>query len=63
MSMFGAPVSVVRGFIKKLRIDIPWNKLLSKPCEMSFDEVHVVLKASTKYDEEFAKRMIWKIKT
>lgn len=49
-SLFGAPVTVVRGFIKKLRIDVPWNKLLSKPCEIYLDDVHIVLKSSTKYD-------------
>jgi len=61
-SLFGAPVTVVRGFIKKLRIDVPWNKLLSKPCEIYLDDVHLVLKSSTKYDKEWAKRMIWKVK-
>ena len=61
-SMFGAPVTVVRGFIKKLRIDVPWNKLLSKPCEIYLEDVHIVLKSSTKYDKEWAKRMIWKAK-
>ena len=49
-SLFGTPVTVVRGFIKKLRIDVPWNKLLSKPCEIYLDDVHIVLKSSTKYD-------------
>jgi hypothetical protein len=49
-SLFGAPVTMVRGFIKKLRIDVPWNKLLSKPCENYLDDVHIVLKSSTKYD-------------
>lgn len=62
MSLFGAPVHVVKGYIKKVRIDIPWNKLLSKPCEMCLDEVHLVLKASTKFDHQFAKRMIQKVK-
>ena len=61
-SMFGAPVSVVRGFIKKLRIDVPWNKLLSKPCEIYLDDVHIVLKSPTKFDKEWAKRMIWNVK-
>ncbi len=59
LSLFGAPVTVVRGFIKKLRIDIPWNKLLSKPCEVYLDDVHVVLKSTTKYDKEWVKRAIW----
>ncbi len=62
ISLLGAPVQVVRGYIKKLRIDIPWNKLLSKPCEIYVDEVHIVIKSSTRYDKEFAERMMVKIK-
>jgi N-terminal region of Chorein or VPS13 len=62
MSMFGAPVTVVKGFIRKLRIDVPWNKLLSKPCEINIEDLHVVIKSSAHYDKEFAKRMLWKIK-
>ena len=62
MSLFGAPVQVVNGYIKKLKIDIPWNKLTSKPCEFFIDEVHVVIKSNPSFDLEFAKRMIWKAK-
>ena len=62
MSMFGAPVTVVKGFIRKLRIDVPWNKLLSKPCEIYIEDVHVVIKPSAHFDEEFAKKLRWKIK-
>jgi len=46
MSLFGAPVQVVKGHIKKLRLDIPWNKLLSKPCEITLDDLHIVIKSS-----------------
>lgn len=46
MSAFGAPVTVVKGYIKKVRIDVPWNKLLSKPCEINLEDVHVVISAS-----------------
>ncbi len=62
MSAFGAPVTVVKGYIKKLRIDVPWNKLLSKPCEVYLDDIHLVVRCSSEYDKEFAKRMLWKIK-
>lgn len=34
MGLFGTPVNVVKGYIKKLKIDVPWNKLLSKPVEI-----------------------------
>ena len=60
MRLFGAPLVVVKGYIKKLRIDIPWNKILSKPCEVLLDDIHIVLKPSASFDPEFAKRMIWK---
>ena len=62
MRLFGAPVQVVQGYIKKLRIDIPWNKILSKPCEIALDDVHIVMRPSASFDPEFAKRMIWKAK-
>jgi hypothetical protein len=62
MSAFGAPVTVVKGYIKKLRIDVPWNKLLSKPCEIYLDDIHMVVRCSSEYDKQFAKKMLWKIK-
>lgn len=58
MSAFGAPVTVVKGYIRKLRIDVPWNKLLSKPCEINLEDVHVVVNAPPQYDSKFAKRML-----
>jgi len=60
MSAFGAPVTVNKGYIRKLRIDVPWNKLLSKPCEINLDDVHLVVNSSAKFDREFAKRMVRK---
>jgi hypothetical protein len=62
MSLFGAPIQVVNGYIKKLRIDIPWNKLLSKPCEMYLEDLHVVIRSNPSFDIDFARRMIWKRK-
>ena len=62
MSTFGAPVTVVKGFIKKVRIDVPWSKLLSKPCEICLEDIHMVVRCSSDYDKEFAQKMIWKIK-
>lgn len=50
MSAFGAPVIVVKGYIRKLRFDVPWNKLLSKPCEIYLEDVHVVVNSSAQYD-------------
>ncbi len=58
MSLFGAPVAVVKGYIKKLRIDIPWNKLLSQPCEVYLEDIHVVLTSNSSYDINFARRML-----
>ena len=62
MSIFGAPIQVVNGYIKKLRIDIPWNKLLSKPCEVYLEDLHVVIRSNPSFDIDFARRMIWKRK-
>ena len=61
MSAFGAPVTVNKGYIRKLRVDVPWNKLLSKPCEIHLEDVHVVVNSSAEFDREFAKRMLRKI--
>jgi hypothetical protein len=46
MSAFGAPVTVNKGYIRKLRVEVPWNKLLSKPCEINLDDVHIVVNSS-----------------
>ena len=62
LKLFGAPVQVVKGYIKKLKLDVPWNKLLSKPCEILLDDVHIVLKSPASFDEEFVRRVIWKAK-
>jgi hypothetical protein len=62
MSLIGAPVYVVNGYIRKLKIDVPWNKLMSKPVEIALDEIHLVVKASATFDNEFAKKVIWTAK-
>jgi len=50
MSVLGAPIKVAKGYIQNLRINIPWSKLLSSPCEVNLDEIHVILKSSSTYD-------------
>lgn len=60
--MFGAPVKVVKGYIKKLRLDIPWSKLMSKPCEIALEDVHLIVNCAGKFDLELAKKKIWKNK-
>ena len=53
---FGTPVQVVQGYIKKIKIDIPWNKILSDPVEVWVDDLHVILKSGEKYDRNFVKK-------
>jgi hypothetical protein len=62
MSLFGAPVYVVKGYIRKLRIDVPWNRLLSRPVEVYLDDLHIILKAPPSFDVNFAKKMLWRAK-
>ncbi len=59
MSLFGAPVHVAKGYMKKIRIDIPWSRLLSQPCEVYLEDVHIIIKCPALYDPEFTKKMIW----
>lgn len=59
MGLLGAPVHVAKGYIKKLRIDIPWSRLLSQPCEVYLEDVHIIIKSPAVYDPEFSKKMIW----
>ena len=59
---FGTPVQVVQGYIKKIKIDIPWNKILSAPVEVWLDDLHVILKSSEKYDRNFVKKQLNKLK-
>lgn len=61
-SLLGGPIYVKKGYIKHLRIDIPWTKLLSQPCEMIFEEVHIVLYCPSYFDITFAKKVLLKEK-
>ena len=56
--LLGAPVTVVKGYAKKVKVDVPWNKLMSKPVEIYADEVHIILRSSPTFDISFAKKMI-----
>lgn len=58
LSLIGAPVEVVKGYIRKLEIDVPWSKLLSKPCEIYLDDIHIVLRGNPNFDINFAKKML-----
>ena len=56
--MFGSPAQVVQGYIKKLTIDVPWNKILSDPVEITIDDFHVILKSSEFYNRNFVKKSL-----
>mgnify|MGYP002630922391 CR=1 FL=1 len=55
-SMVGAPVTVKTGFVRKIRINIPWAEILSKPCEIYLDDVHVICDSPAGFDKEFLRK-------
>ena len=61
-NLLGAPCNIVQGYIRKVIIDVPWMQILSKPIEIRIEDIHVILKASERYDPEFVKSQIIKAK-
>jgi len=49
-ALIGAPVKVVTGFIRNIRINVPWSEILSKPCEVYLDDIHVICSSPAKFD-------------
>lgn len=62
-SALGAPINVRTGFVRKIRINIPWSEILSKPVEVYLDDVHVVCDSPAGFDKEFMLKAVHKIKT
>ena len=62
-ALLGAPVNVVTGFIRNIRINVPWSEILSKPCEVYLDDIHVICSSPAKFDKEFAMQTYHKLKT
>ena len=56
--MFGAPGQIVQGYIKKITADVPWSQIFTKPIDIRFEEIHIIMKASETYDREFMKQNI-----
>ena len=56
-SMVGAPVVVRTGFVRKIKINVPWSEILSKPCEIYLDDVHVICDTPAKFDPSFIKKI------
>lgn len=52
-SLVGAPVIVKTGFVRKIRINIPWSEILSKPCEVYLDDVHVICLSPAGFNTDF----------
>ncbi len=52
-----APIYVQKGFVKKIRINVPWQEILSKPCEVFLDDVHIICDSPSGYDKEYAMRI------
>ena len=50
----GLPFSFERGFVRELRIRVPWLKLQSAPIEVLVDMVEVVASSSTTEDKATA---------
>jgi vacuolar protein sorting-associated protein 13B len=61
-SVFGAPCSIVQGYIKKICIDVPWTQILSKPVEIKIEEIHIIMKSSDAYDRDFVKQQLFAAK-
>jgi hypothetical protein len=55
--MVGAPVVVRTGFVRKIKINVPWSEILSKPCEIYLDDVHVICDTPAKFDPLFIKKI------
>jgi hypothetical protein len=43
--------------VKKIRINVPWQEILSKPCEVFLDDVHIICDSPSGYDKEYAMRI------
>jgi hypothetical protein len=61
-SAVGAPVQVQTGFVRNIRIVVPWNQILSKPVEIYLDDVHAICDTPDHFDKEFAQKTYHKAK-
>ena len=61
-SVVGAPVYVKTGFCRKIRINIPWNEIMSKPVEIFLDDIHGICETPPGFNKEFAKKAYHKAK-
>mmetsp|Transcript_11923 Transcript_11923/g.18395 ORF Transcript_11923/g.18395 Transcript_11923/m.18395 type:complete len:127 (+) Transcript_11923:3-383(+) len=52
----GAPVLIRSGVCRKIRIVIPWSEILSKPIEVTLDDIHAVCTSPAMFDKGFATR-------
>ena len=59
---FGAPCTVVKGYIKKLQVDVPWSELQSRPLEITIEDLHVILTSSECYERKFVKNTLIELK-
>jgi hypothetical protein len=56
--LFGAPISVVQGYCKRLQVTVPWSQLMQKGIEILLEDVHLILKSTATYDRAFVKKTI-----
>lgn len=54
--LIGAPVNVKLGYIRRVKINVPWNELLSKPCEVFIDDIHIVCDSPNHFDIDFMRK-------
>jgi hypothetical protein len=55
-SLVGAPVNVKTGFVKKIKIDVPWSEIMSKPVEIYIEDIHAICESPAKFDKEFMRK-------
>lgn len=54
--LLGAPINVKIGYIRRIQINVPWNELWSKPCEITMDDIHIVVDSPNHFDFNFMKK-------
>lgn len=62
LASLGAPVVVQAGYIRKIRINVPWNEIMTKPVECVIDDVHIIVDTPPHYDAAFAERLLLSLK-
>ena len=55
-SVIKAPFNVKVGFVNKIKIDIPWSEIMSKPVEIYLEDIHAICDSPAGFDKEFMRK-------